>query len=44
MAEGRRLNTLVQSVISEGGEGVILGKLASPYIHGRTVALVKLKV
>jgi ATP-dependent DNA ligase len=38
------LYEVVQSVINTGGEGVILQHLNSPYQHGRTTNLLKIKV
>lgn len=34
----------VKEIIEEGGEGIMLHKPASPYVHGRSSLLVKLKV
>jgi ATP-dependent DNA ligase len=34
----------MQNIVEDEGEGVILRKCGSPYEHGRTPLLVKLKV
>eukprot|EP00026_Physarum_polycephalum_P003118 Phypoly_transcript_03127.p1 GENE.Phypoly_transcript_03127~~Phypoly_transcript_03127.p1 ORF type:complete len:674 (+),score=87.16 Phypoly_transcript_03127:242-2263(+) len=39
----QNLNWMVQSVLSDQGEGVILQRINSPYDRGRSPALVKLK-
>ena len=38
------LDEMVKEVIEEEGEGIIAQRTASPYEHGRTAALIKLKV
>ena len=35
---------MIEGVLDDGGEGVILRKVGSLYEHGRTTALIKLKV
>ena len=39
-----QLKKLLPTVIADGGEGLILRKLSSPYLRGRSNSLVKLKV
>lgn len=38
------LNIFAQGIIQEGGEGVVLRRPYSGYIHGRSSSLVKFKV
>ena len=38
------LKRVIQGIIEEGGEGVVLRRVGSPYVNGRTPYLVKLKV
>ena len=38
------LRKLIQHIISDGGEGVILRRPRSIYLHGRSDSLIKLKV
>ena len=38
------LDEMVKEVIEKEGEGIIAQRTASPYEHGRTAALIKLKV
>jgi hypothetical protein len=35
---------MIEGILEDGGEGVILRKVGSKYEHGRTSALIKLKV
>jgi hypothetical protein len=41
---GQHLSGLVEGIIEDGGEGVILRKVASLYEFGRSSSLIKLKV
>lgn len=38
------LDDFVGGVIEHGGEGMIVRKVGSPYLHGRNSSLIKLKV
>ena len=38
------MNTFVEEIVEYGGEGVIVRKVGSHYLHGRNTSLIKLKV
>lgn len=41
---GRWMKKLVRAITEEGGEGLVMRRSLSPYHHGRSPSLLKLKV
>jgi hypothetical protein len=42
--DNSHVNEMIEAILDDGGEGVIMRKMGSQYEHGRTTALLKLKV